>query len=152
MRSKLLIIFTFIFVNILFVCCTARANERDDTLAHYLSKSQLVVVGKILTEPTSLIEEDGVANYNFDFKISDVIKGPSTKETDIIKVRVVRFENEPTKKHPLISKDQESILFLNDAGFRYMLWETADHWFGIQSTNPNLIASLNRLNETNSEQ
>ena len=42
-----------------FVAPVASANEDDETLEFFLSKSELVVLGKITSEPVGLISESG---------------------------------------------------------------------------------------------
>jgi len=147
MKSKLLKVLPFVVLSIIFACTGTQADESDDTLEYYLSKSQVVVHGKIFTEPrvNKYKEKKGATSHEFDFQVIDVIKGDFTKKNDILMVNVLQFVDNPTDQHPLINKDKTSILFLKDSGYRQMLLETVDHWFAVQYPNPNLLKSLKRL-------
>jgi hypothetical protein len=124
---------------------TCRADESDDTLKFYLSKSDLVVVGRIVSEAGAVIWEFGVPNYICDFEIQDVIKGDENPKDKKIKVNIMRFEMDKEDKHPLIKKDSKCILFLKKTGNDTPSYKTADFWFGIQYPFPWMIKSLKRL-------
>ena len=79
------------------------ADDDDETLKFYLSKADLVVVGKISSDPIGIINETGVPNYNCDFLVSAVIKGDAKLEGQVIKVNIKRFEIKDKDKHPLIN-------------------------------------------------
>ena len=125
---------------------TCRADDSDNTLKFYLSKSDVVVVGKIVSEIGGVITEEGVPNYICDFAIQDVIKGDETLKDKTIKVNITRFELDKEDKHPLLKKDSKCILFLKKANEGSTPeWETADFWFGIQHPFPTMIKSLKRV-------
>jgi len=126
-----------------FICF---ADTSDDTLNFYLSKSDLVVVGKIVSEVGAVIDELGVPNYICDFEIQDVIKGDEGLKDRTIKINIMRFEIDKEDKHPFIKKDSKCLLFLKKANEgNTPAWETADFWFGIQHPFPTMIKSLKRL-------
>ena len=141
MKGSLLLLALLILP--IFVC---RADTSDDTLKFYLFKSDLVVVGRIVSEIGAVITELGVPNYICDFEIQDVIKGDESLIDKTIKVNIVRFEFDKEDKHPLIKKDSKCILFLKKANKgNTPAWKTADFWFGIQHPFPTMIKSLKRL-------
>ena len=67
----------------LLLYATVVADSSDDTLSFFLSKSELVVVGKIASEPMGVYSEAGVPNYICAFEISEVLKGGPPKTTKI---------------------------------------------------------------------
>jgi len=124
----------------------AFADESDDTLRFYLSKSDLVVLGTIVTEPIGLSGEAGVVNYVCDFKISEVCKGDAGLQGKTVWVNIGRFEADKKDIHPLVKKDAEALLFLKKtSGEAGPHWGTADFWFGVQRPMPWMARSLARL-------
>ena len=123
----------------------AIADDSDDTLKLYLSKSDLVVSGRIVSEPIGMIEEAGVPYYFCDFKVQEIAKGDGTLKNQVIKVDIKRFEIDAKDKHPLIKKDGEYILFLKSSAPNTPSWVTTDFWFGVQYSSPWMIRSLRRL-------
>ncbi len=124
------------------------ADEGDDTLKFFLSRSELIVSGRITTDPTGMSEEVGVFNYTCEFQIQDVLKGDTSLKGRDINVRIIRFERDARDKHPLIKKDKECILFLKsapNASPTAPAWVTADCWFGVQEPGPWMARSLKRL-------
>jgi hypothetical protein len=124
---------------------TGRADDGDDTLRAWLTKSELVVAGQIVSEPIGITHETGVPNYLCDFKVADVLKGDATLAGTTIAVNIVRFELAEKDKSPLVKKDAECILFLKNVSPDKPVWRTADMWFGLQPASPWLARSLKRL-------
>ncbi len=123
-----------------------RADDSDDTLRLYLSKTDLVVLGTIVSEPIGEYDESGVPNYICEFKVSDVCKGDAELKGKTIRVNIKRFEMDKKDHHPLIKKDAECILFLKKEGSGTIpQWVTTDFWFGIQHPIPWMVKSLKRL-------
>src|SRR5262249_39193142 len=60
---------------ILALAAPAFADDSDDTLRFFLSKSDLVVVGAITSQPFGTVTEVGVVHYICDFGITQVLKG-----------------------------------------------------------------------------
>jgi len=123
----------------------ARGDTGDDTLKYFLSKSDLVVMGKIVSDPIGINHELGVPNFICDFRVQDVLKGDGKLKDQVIKVNITRFEMEPKDKLPVIKKDGECILFLKREEPNVPTWGTADFWFGVQHPSPWLARSLKRL-------
>ena len=127
----------------LFSGVSVRADDGDDTLKFFLSKSDLVVAGKITTEPVARTFEAFVPNYLCEFKVDDIAKGDQKLKGQTIKVNIKRFEQVDQDKHPFVKKDAACILFLKSTSGGS--WETADFWFGVQSPGPWMMRSLQRL-------
>jgi hypothetical protein len=124
----------------------AQADSGDDTLAYFLSKSELVVIGTLKDEPVGVFTENGVPNYVCDFAVSDVLKGDNALRGKTIRVNIVRFEDDEKDRHPLIKKDAECIVFLKKQSEGTIpRWATADFWFGLQYPSPWMAKSLKRL-------
>jgi len=122
------------------------ADDSDDTLRLFLSKSDLVVSGTISSEPWGLISGDGVPTYICEFNVSDVCKGDADLKDKTIKVNIRRFEMDKNDRHPLIKKNAECILFLKKGPKgNTPVWTTSDFWFGIQHPIPWMVKSLKRL-------
>ena len=139
------LIFCFL-VATLMLQAIAKADDSDDTLKFYLSKSDLVVLGNIISIPVAFMSESGVPNYNCKFKVVDVIKGDNSLKGKIIDVSVLRFEIHKKDHHPLITKDAECILFLKKVPQGTVpLWRTSDYWFSVQYPSPWMVRSLKRL-------
>ena len=102
-------------LTISFLFLAAHADEGDDTLKFCLSKSDLAVLGVIVSEPTAISDEAGVFNHICDYKVSDVLKGDASLKGKTIRVNIVRFELDKKDRHPLLKKDGECILFLKRA-------------------------------------
>ncbi|HJT31303.1 MAG TPA: hypothetical protein VJ783_04585 [Pirellulales bacterium] len=127
------------------IASSAFADEGDDTLRGYLAKSDLVLAGRIQSEPFGFSTEIGVANYHFDFKISNVLKG-DVAAGQTLPVRIVRFELERGDELPWMSKGEKAILFLRKApDGDHPRWVSADVWFGIQPPNSQMEKSLKQL-------
>lgn len=138
-------------VLMLLVCCSwphwADADDSDDTLKHFTSKSDLVVSGKIVSQSIATIREIGVVRYACDFLISDVAIGAKERKGKKIRVIIKRFEQNANEKHSLIKQDAECILFLKKQKPGNMPeWETADFWFGVQQPSVWMMRSIKRLN------
>ena len=142
---KLLVFPSMLAALLMFAAPAAKADASDDTLKFFLSRSDLVVAGKIISEPVGIITEDGVPNYICEFHVQDVLKGDAKLKEQAIKVNIKRFERDLKDKHPLIKKDSECLLFLKRATPDTPSWVTADFWFGVQHSSPWMARSLKRL-------
>ncbi len=129
----------------LIVVLPVHADSGDDTLEFFLSKSDVVMMGKITSEPIGVNDEVGVPNYNCEFLVQEALKGDSKLKEQFIKVNIMRFEKDVKDKHPLIRTDGECILFLKSAVPSEPTWVTADYWFGVQPPSPWMARSLRRL-------
>ena len=131
---------------LLLVPSVCRADDGDDTLRFYLAKSDLVVLGTIVSKPIAKSTEAGVLGYGCDFHVAEVCKGDAALEDTTIRVSIGRFEGAKKDHHPLIEMDAECILFLkNGSSGTIPRWLTADFWFGVQQPSPWMAKSLKRL-------
>ena len=124
------------------------ADASDDTLRFYLARSELVVLGTIMSRPGGYIDEKGspvCIHYACKVKIQEVLKGDQNLKGETISVDIPQFETGGIGANPLIAKDSECILFLKKRENAQPEWETADFWFGIQYPSPTMIESLKRL-------
>lgn len=138
---------TGIVIAALFVVAgVCQADSGDDTLQLFLSKSDLVVLGTIVTEPEVIFSEKGVPNHLCEFKVAEVCKGDAGLKGKTIRINIQRFESDKKDRHPLIKKDGECILFLKkEAPGTVPSWVTADFWFGVQHPFTSMVKSLKRL-------
>lgn len=117
----------------------------DETLRFYLSKSDLVVVGEIASDPTRASEEVGVVIYTCDFRITATVSGRKPIE-DSIAINIIRLERDDADRVGELKKGFQCILFLKNVGSdKTPRWETADVWFGLQRATPTLERSLQRI-------
>lgn len=128
---------------------TVRADDGDDTLRSYLSKSDVVALGEFTSEPIGESAEAGLVHYQADFKIARLLKGKplgDRRDGGTIRANVVRVEFEPADKLPALRKGGRCVLFLtcNDRQGPPS-YITADPWFGVQPPLPSLAKSLARL-------
>ena len=119
-----------------------KPDSDDDTLRHYLSKSDAIVVGQV-TEGVQRIGVDfGPANpvsvAEFQLKVSYSIKGRiAAKQT--IKVAWTRpLDIGQSVPEP----GQRVVLFLKASGES---WATADKWFGLCPHSPAFVEHLKRV-------
>ena len=108
-----------------------------DTLKHYLSKSEIIVTGKIVLVPPAVSSEGGsIANYSFHYQILEVIKGEAKLKGTIIQVSFKRFSSKDIKDNTVIKDNSEHMLFLKERVTKNnKYWTLADMWFGIQPIN-----------------
>ena len=139
----------FVFALLLAAVCAASVacgdQTGDDTLKFYLSKSDIVVLGKIVSEPLAVYSEPGVPYYQCEFLVNDVCKGGVALKGTTIKVSIQRLEADKKDRHPLLKKDRECILFLKNISPSVPSLVTADIWFGVQQPSPFMARSLKRL-------
>jgi hypothetical protein len=137
---------------ILVLAGPAFADDSDETLQYFLSKSALVVLGEITSQPRGIVTEDGVVNYICDFRIAEVLKGKKPN-ADTITINIVRFERVNEDRLPELKKGGKCILFLKNARpGEKPAWRTADFWFGFQAPSPWMAKSLKRLAEQDEAQ
>jgi hypothetical protein len=123
---------------------SAAADGGDDTLRFFLSRSDLVVVGTLTSDPVGVEKEAGVVNYHCQVAVSEVLKGKVSSK-DELTVTIIRFESAEEDKLPWLKKGARCILFLKSADPKTPSWETADVWFGVQPSSPWMARSLKRL-------
>ncbi len=127
----------------------AFAEDGDETLLLYLSKSDVVVLGEFTTEPVGAVREAGLISYQAGFKIAQLIKGETRgnrKNGGVIRVNLVRQELAAEDRLPDLKKGGKCILFLKVADKRENPTHmAADVWFGVQRANSVMAKSLTRL-------
>jgi len=95
----------------------AAASGSDDTLRFFLSKSELVILGEIASDPQGFRTEPGIARYHCNFRITDVLKGSKPAESPI-RVIIARFEENREDRLPEMKKGSQCVLFLNESHAR----------------------------------
>jgi hypothetical protein len=124
------------------------ADDGDDTLRFYLSRSDVVVLGEFASELDAHTREAGVVHYGGTFRIDQLIKGKAQGERRVggtIDVHVVRFESAPEDRLPELKKGGRCILFLKENKQPGSPCSTVDVWFGVQRPSPWMARSLARL-------
>jgi hypothetical protein len=125
------------------------ADDGDETLLYYLSKSDVAVLGQFTSDVIGESGEAGVIHYQADFKVARLIKGPAMGKKGVpqtISVNIVRFEFDKEDELPELAKGKKCILFLKQVGEQEKpSFRTADIWFGVQRPSPTLASSLSRL-------
>lgn len=130
---------------VLFLTASVFAYGSEGTLRYFLSKSDLVILGEITSEPTRTSEEVGVVYYYCDFQIADVLSAWKPTE-ESIHVNIIRFELDESDRIPDLTIGCKCILFLkNVGGIEKPEWETSDVWFGFQRPSPSMAETLKRL-------
>lgn len=120
-------------------------NDSEKTLLHYLSRSELVIQGEIVSEPSRASEEVGTVYYHCDFKVVDTIKGRHDADGKL-PIQITRFELEKDDRHPELRKGGRCILFLKNEGNVGMpRWTTVEVWFSVQQYTPTMVRELKRL-------
>lgn len=125
---------------------TERSNRGpdDDTLKHYLSKADVVVVGEVTDGWQRIgIHTDlpyAVRATGFEFAVSAWIKGKvAAKQT--IRVTVTRA-HDIEHGHWTPAQGEKLVLFLRPSGDS---WVSADQWFGAQPYSQALVEHLKRV-------
>jgi hypothetical protein len=123
---------------------SAVADEGDDTLRHFLSKSDIVLVGKIATEPEVHASDGGSAKYLFGFAVTESLKGEIAD--NYLNATIVHPESSADDKLTWLKKKSKALLFLRNAGDReHPNWIGADVWLSVQPYNQRMACSLKRL-------
>ena len=134
-------------------CSVAVADDGDETLRFYLSKSDVVALGKFASEPIGKSSEQGVVHYQADFKIARLIKGEKSGERatgGTVRVNCVRFELSSEERPAQLKQGGNAILFLkclsNGHGRKPLpSYITTDPWFAIQPPQAAMADALARL-------
>lgn len=123
------------------------ADDGEDTLRSYLSKSSLVVSGEIIAGPDVSTTEQWVNRYSMRVKVAKVIKGGiNDKELkDGLDLTVIRFEKKVSERLAFLKKDGRVILFLRERDDNVRGWRSVDPWFGVQQYNEIMEDELERL-------
>jgi hypothetical protein len=121
----------------------AKPDGDDDTLKHYLSKAEAVVVGEVADGLQRIGVDFGPAHpvgvVTFRFRVSESIKGKAAaKET--ITVAATRALEVGQGVPP---RGTRLVLFLKASGES---WASADKWFGMHPHSPAFVEHLRRVN------
>jgi hypothetical protein len=120
-------------------------SESDETLLFYLSKSELVVTGEIISHPDVIIKAKGISHYITTFQVDEVLCGSHPSEMQF-NVDIVRPEANPGDAREYLKQGFRCILFLNSEPTGDIPhWQTSDDWFGIQFYNEMMVLKLDRL-------
>ncbi len=115
----------------------------DAALKYLLSKSDLVVCGKITNVMVFTTER---TSYLFDCQIREVMKGDGARRGQTIAVSISRVEDPKSKGNPLLKEGSECILFLRSAQPPAKPpWREADYWFAVQPHSDSMMSVLKRL-------
>lgn len=123
------------------------ADDGDDTLRYYLSKSSLVVSGEITEGPRMTFMDASVIRYSFRLKITKIMKG-SVKENELkdgLGVSAIHPEIDKRERLAFVKKGERVILFLREREDKFGGWEGVDPWFGVQQHNELMEDALERL-------
>ena len=132
-----------ICIAMLLLPCMVTAWEGDDTLRYYMSKSDLVVAGRIVSEPIDLVHETGVTHSSFRFKVEEVLFGTRPDlQDDSFQVVILTVNTAGDGRPELLKKDSRCLLFLKNI---LNAWHGADRWFQVQPYNSLMIQSIKRL-------
>src|SRR5262245_54157694 len=117
-----------------------------DTEEILLAKADVVVLGEFVSDPVRKAPREGVAHYQADFRIAQVIKWDAPGEVKAgaaIKVHVVRSEKEAEDRLPELKKGGKCLLLLvcHDRKPAVPSYITADEWLGVQRASPALAKS-----------
>ncbi len=124
----------------------ARGQDRpdgdDDTLRHYLAKSEAVIVGEVTRGAQRIGVDFGPAHpvsvVSFEVKALESVKGKiAAKQTISVTVtRALGLGLSPPEQ------GQRLVLFLKSSGDS---WVSADKWFGLTLYSPALVENLKRV-------
>jgi hypothetical protein len=145
------------------------ADFRDETVKQLFDRSQLVIVGKIMSDPVvTQTGEQQLVRYTFEFKVTQTLRNvafnykgtpPDPAKKPSITVQVSRVEQQVTDRLSFLKKGGECILFMQYKVVEKKLSEfgsqvsidfddTTDRWLGIQSYSLSLVKHLDTLKKT----
>jgi hypothetical protein len=143
MQKCSLLLFTVIILLLMpFVAMAEdKGDSDDDTLKHYLSKSDAVVVGKVTAGPQRLgVDSNSTPArvIEFRFKVLESIKGKIAEKQriSVTEIRALDIGLSPPEQ------GQKLVLFLKSSGGAL---ETADKWFGVRPYSGAFVEQLKRV-------
>lgn len=132
----------------------AHADDGDDTLAFYLSKADLVVVGTINELGNEhAAGDDHVFYLGASIQVEEVLAGEYSDE-ELHSVAIVQHEMVEEDRHSDLREGGKWIFFLrkDGTGLRHWSYVTADIWFGLTRYSPAMARSLKRLADQQAEE
>jgi hypothetical protein len=122
------------------------AGDSEESLRHFLARSDVIVLGEFATEPVGKKASEEVRHYQADFKISQVVKWDAPGETRVGETIKVHILLDGEERLPELKKGGKCLLFLKCHNLKpNPSYITADFWFGVQRPNAGLASSLLRL-------
>jgi hypothetical protein len=131
------------------------AGPPDETLRHYLAKSQYAFAGEVVSEPVKVdrISDDarkliqkGQVVYTCRVKVVEQFHYPDGPLGKEIPVCVVRWPDEKDELPTALKKGAKCIFFLDwvwtSVGGGTTAWVTVDPWFGVQRYNVKMAELL----------
>ncbi|HUY88686.1 MAG TPA: hypothetical protein VMV10_08125 [Pirellulales bacterium] len=139
----------------------ARAEDGDDTLKYYLSRSSLVVSGELTSHPVAMGFEIGESQYSFKVKVAKVLKGNAPADLSARLARIELRRDAPAGlsfglAHPELRRDDRLawlkkgthvIVFLRERDDVLGALRGADPWFAVQPASDTMERSLARLSD-----
>ena len=122
-----------------------------DTLQHYLSKSQMVAIARVSSEPIRLVSPEPLGDSELRavrYKLSaTVVEGLYGSVLQGGTLDVWFYSYEPHSYSASIPKQGETYLFflVRRDSPDPNVWYTADTWYGIQRPEPGLVTRLRLL-------
>jgi hypothetical protein len=133
----------------------ALADPPDDTLRHYLARSQYAFVGELVSEPVKVgrVSDDarglirkGQVVYTCRVKVVEQLQYADGLLPKEIPVCVVRWPDEKDELPAALKKGEKCIFFLDwvytTVGGGSTAWVTVDPWFGVQRYNVKMAELL----------
>ena len=134
---------------------TTLADPPDDTLGHYLGKSQYALAGEVVSEPAKVdrvlddaggIIKKGQVVYTCRVKVGEQFHCPDGPAPEEITVCVVRWADEKDELPAALKKGEKCIFFLkwvySAVGGGGSAYVTPDPWFGVQPYNAKMAELL----------
>src|SRR5262249_7890879 len=131
------------------------AEPADETLGHYLARSQYAFVGEVISEPARVerVPDDagglikkGQGVYTCRVKVVEQLHYPDGPLPKEIAVCVVRWADGEDQVPAALKKGEKCILFLkwvySGVGGANTAWVTPGPWFGVQRYNAKMAALL----------
>ncbi len=130
---------------------TCAAAPETDPLTCLLRNSDFVVVGEVTSDALVVMDEAGVARYQFDFKVTEVlsdkvIEEKVDKSALTLDLRHDEFPEDMAKPAtweslPYMKEGSKCILFLDREKHD---WKASDRWFSMQPYNKIMALFLKR--------
>jgi hypothetical protein len=131
------------------------ADPPDETLRHYLAKSQYALVREVVAEPTRIEHpsdnaagsiQKGQVVYKCEIKVVDQLHYPDGPLPKVLFLCVVRWPDKEGELPAGLKKGDKAIFFLrwvySGITGASTVWVTSDPWFGVQRYNAKMAELL----------